>query len=60
MAGMVLSNLSEESQHDVDSNLAHAEPCCGKDTDLKETGLGESPGVVQSLIDRCKLKKGST
>ena len=58
MAGMVLSNLPEESQHNVDSDLVHVEPYCGSDTDLQETGLGHSPDVALSLTDRCKLKKG--
>ena len=31
---------SEENQYDVDSNLGHAEPYCGSDTDLQEIGLG--------------------
>ena len=54
---MVLSNLPEESQHNVDSDLVHTEPYCGSDTD-QETGLGHSPDVALSLTDRCKLKKG--
>ena len=40
--------------------LLHAEPYCGVDTDLPDTGLGQSPDVVLGLIEKCEVKAGST
>ena len=44
----------------MDSNLGHANPYCGSDTELQKTGLGQDPDVVLSLIDKRKLNKRST
>ena len=43
-----------------DGHLLHAEPYCGKDTDLPETGLGQGSDVVFDIIEKCDLTKGST
>ena len=40
--------------------LLCSEPYCGSNNDLQETRLGQGPDVVLSLIDKFKLKKGST
>ena len=40
--------------------LLHAEPYCGVDTDLPDTGLGQGADVVLGLIEKCKLKTGFT
>ena len=40
--------------------LLHAEPYCGVDTDLPDTGLGQGADVVLGLIEKCKVKVGST
>ena len=37
----------------------HAEPFCGVDTDLPDTGLGQGADVVLGLIEKCKVKAGS-
>ena len=41
-------------------DLLHAEPCCGKDTDFPETGLGQGSDVVLVMIEKFDLTKGST
>ena len=38
----------------------HAEPYCGVDTDLQDTGLGQGADVVLGLIEKCEVKAGST
>ena len=38
----------------------HAEPYCGVDTDLLDTGLGQGANSVLGLIEKCKVKAGST
>ena len=43
-----------------DESLIHAEPCCGSDTNIEETGLVQVPDVILGLIDKCKLPKQST
>ena len=43
-----------------DGYLLHAEPYCGKDTNLPETGLGQGSDVVLGMIEKCDLTKGST
>ena len=40
--------------------LLHEKPCCGKDTDLPETGLGQGSDVVLGMIEKCDLTEGST
>ena len=40
--------------------LLHAEPYCGVDTDLPDTGLGQGADVVLGLIEKCEVKAGST
>ena len=40
--------------------LLHAEPCCEKDTDFSETGLGQGSDVVLGMIEKCDLTIGST
>ena len=40
--------------------LLHAEPYCGVDTDLTDTGLGQGADVVLGLIEKCEVKAGST
>ena len=40
--------------------LLHAEPYCGVDTDLPGTGLDQGADVVLGLIEKCKIKTGST
>ena len=39
--------------------LLHAEPYCGIDTDLPDTGLGQGADVVLGLIEKCEAKAGS-
>ena len=39
--------------------LLHAEPFCGVDTDLPDTGLGQGADGVLGLIEKCKVKAGS-
>ena len=36
--------------------LLHAEPYCGVDTDLPDTGLGQSADVALGLIEKCEVK----
>ena len=43
-----------------ESYLLHAEPYCGVDTDLPNTGLGQGADVVLGLIEKCEVKAGST
>ena len=43
-----------------DGYFIHAEPYCGSDINIEETGSGQGPGVVLALIDKCKLPKQST
>ena len=38
----------------------HAEPYCGKDTNLPEIGLRQGSDVVLGMIEKCDLTKGST
>ena len=68
-AEKVLSNLPEEAIRFglklwylclSDGHLVYAESYCGSDTDQQETELEQRPEVVFSLIDKCKLEKGST
>ena len=40
--------------------LLHAEPYCGSDTMLKDTGLGQGADVVLGLIEKCNLSSGCT
>ena len=40
--------------------LFHAEPYCGVDTDLPDTGLGQGADVVLGLMEKCEVKAGST
>ena len=40
--------------------LLHAEPYCGVNTDLPDTGLGQGADVVLGLIEKCEVKAGST
>ena len=40
--------------------LFHAEPYCGSDTKLKDTGLGQGADVVLGLIEKCNLSSGCT
>ena len=40
--------------------LLHAEPYCGADTDLLDTGLGHGADVALGLIEKCEVKAGST
>ena len=40
--------------------LFHGEPYCGVDTDLPDTGLGQSATVVLGLIEKCEVTAGST
>ena len=40
--------------------LLHGEPYCGVDTDLPGTGLGQGADFVLGLIEKCKIKAGST
>ena len=40
-----------------DGYLLHAEPYCGKDTNLPETGLGQRSAVVLGMIEKCDLTK---
>ena len=40
--------------------LLHAEPYCGVDTDLPDTGLGHGADVGLGLIEKCEVKAGST
>ena len=40
--------------------LLHAEPYCGVDTDLPDTGLGQGADLVLGLIKKCEVKAGST
>ena len=42
-----------------DGYLFHAEPYCGSDTKLRDTGLGQGGDVVLSLIEKCNLQSGS-
>ena len=42
-----------------DDFLAHAEPFCGTDTGLDETGLGQGPDVLD-LVEKTNVKAGST
>ena len=42
-----------------DGYLFHAEPYCGKDTYLSETGLGQGSDLVLGMIEKCDLTKGS-
>ena len=37
----------------------HAEPYCGKDTDLPEAGLEEGSDVALGMIEKCHITKGS-
>ena len=40
--------------------MIHAEPYCGSDTNIEETGLGQRPDIVLGLIEKkCKLHKQS-
>ena len=39
--------------------LLRAEPYCGVDTDLPDTGLCQGADVVLGLIEKCKVKVGS-
>ena len=41
-------------------HLLHAEPYCGVDTDLPDTGLGQGADVVLGLIEQSEVKAGST
>ena len=43
-----------------DGYLLHAEPYCGKDTNLPEIGLGQGSDVVLGMTVKCDLAKGST
>ena len=43
-----------------DGYLLRAEPYCGKDTNLLETGLGQGSDVVLCMIEKCNLTKGYT
>ena len=40
--------------------MFHAEPYCGSDTKLKDTGLGQGADVVLGLIEKCNLSSGCT
>ena len=40
--------------------LFHAEPYCGSDTKLKDTGLGQGADVVLGQIEKCNLSSGCT
>ena len=40
--------------------LFPAEPYCGSDTKLKDTGLGQGADVVLGLIEKCNLSSGCT
>ena len=40
--------------------LLHAEQYCGVDSDWSDTGLGQGADVVLGLIEKCKVKAGST
>ena len=70
MVDMVPSSLLEESPYDFGLKFVvfmlvkwgplHAEQCCGKDTDLPETGLGQGSDVVLVMIEKFDLTKGST
>ena len=40
--------------------LLHAEPYCGLNTDLPDTGLGQGADVVLGFIEKCEVKAGST
>ena len=70
MVDTVPSSLLQENPYDLGLNfvffcssyghLLHAEPYCGKDTDLPETGLGQGSDVAFGMIEKCDLTKGST
>ena len=58
------NNFSVDESIDLDSKLCclcschvYAEPYCGSETDLQETGIGQCPDVVVGFIDTCTLKK---
>ena len=40
--------------------MFHAEPYCGSDTKLKDTGLGQGADVMLGLIEKCNLSSGCT
>ena len=44
----------------TDGYLLHAEPYCGFDMILEETGLGQGGDVVIDLIKKCELSEGCT
>ena len=44
----------------TDGYLFHAEPYCGADTKLSDTGLGQGADVVLGLIEKCGLSSGSS
>ena len=45
---------------DVSGYLVHAEPYCGSETILEETGFGYGGDVVIGLIKKCVLLEGCT
>ena len=40
--------------------LYHAEPYCGADTQLADTGMGKGADVVLGLLDKCSVPRGHT
>ena len=38
--------------------LLHAEPYCGKATNLLDTGLGQGANVVLGMVDKCNVREG--
>ena len=58
MVCTVRSSLLEESPYDLGLKICvyvrHAEPYCGKDTNLPETGLWQGSGVGLGMIEKCE------